>query len=91
VERREHQAGPNQKFVVFVSDDRGYALDPDVLFEVAAADAAAEAEHGWRIASTTLMPMRQTGTAGNILFQSGGQYATQAALAVVYVRDGAPA
>ena len=28
--------------------------------------------------------MRQTGTAGNVFFQSGGQYATKAALAVVF-------
>jgi hypothetical protein len=87
VERREHQAGPNQKIVVLVSDDRGYALDPDVLFEVAAADAAAEAEHGWQILSTSVMPMRQMGTAGNIFFQSGGQFATRAALAIVNGRS----
>lgn len=91
MQRREHQAGPNQKYVIFVSDDRGYAVDPDDLFVVAAADAAAEAERGWRIASATVMPMRQTGTAGNVFFQSGGQYATQAALAVVYVKDSEPA
>ncbi|HEY7522656.1 MAG TPA: hypothetical protein VH720_03250 [Candidatus Limnocylindrales bacterium] len=89
MERREHQAGPNQKYVVFVSDDRGYGLDPGDLFESAAADAAAEAEHGWHIGAATLMPMRQMGTAGNIFFQSGGQFMTQAALAVVYVRDAA--
>jgi hypothetical protein len=86
VERREHEAGPNQKIVVLVSDDRGYALDPDDLFAVAAADAAAEAEHGWRIVSTSVMPMRQMGTAGNIFFQSGGQFATRAAMAIVYAR-----
>lgn len=31
--------------------------------------------------------MRQMGTAGNVLFQSGGQYVTQAAVVVVYARD----
>jgi hypothetical protein len=86
VERTEHQAGPDQKFVVFVSDDYGSAIDPNELFEVAAADAAAEAAQGWRIVSTAVMPMRQMGTAGNIFFQSGGQYATRAALAIVYAR-----
>jgi len=31
--------------------------------------------------------MRQMGTAGNVLFQSGGQYATQVAWLAVYARD----
>ena len=31
--------------------------------------------------------MRQMGTAGNIMFQSGGQYATQVAVVAVYARD----
>jgi hypothetical protein len=86
VEREEYPAGTNQKIVVFVSDDRGYALDPELLFRVVAEDAAAEEQHGWRIVSTTLMPMRQMGTAGNVFFQSGGQFATKAAVAVVYAR-----
>jgi len=32
------------------------------------------------------MPMRQMGTAGNIFFQSGGQFATQLTVAVVYAK-----
>jgi len=52
-----------------------------------AADAAALWAAGWRIVATSIAPLRQTGTAGNILFQSGGQYATQAAAIVTYARS----
>jgi hypothetical protein len=88
VERRsEHMAGTGQKFVVYVSDDAGVGLDPEAIFEFIAVDAASEEEQGWRVVSMTVMPMRQMGTAGNIVFQSGGQYATQAAVAVIYARS----
>jgi hypothetical protein len=86
VERSEHLAGTSQKIVVYVSDDAGVGLDPEAIFEFVAVDAESEESQGWRIVSMTAMPMRQMGTAGNIVFQSGGQYATQAAVAVVYAR-----
>jgi hypothetical protein len=86
VERNEHMAGNSQKIVVYVSDDAGVGLDPDLIFEYVATFAGSEEDQGWRILSMTVMPLRQMGTAGNIVFQSGGQYATQAAVAVVYAR-----
>jgi hypothetical protein len=86
VERVEYEAGKDQKLVVYVSFDTGGPIDPGQIFGEIATDAAAMAGQGWRILSTTVMPMRQTGTAGNILFQSGGQYATQSAVVVVYTR-----
>jgi hypothetical protein len=83
MDRVEHAAGDGQKIVIYLSDDRGL-LEPDVLFEDVAADAATLAGSGWRIVSKATMPIRQMGTAGNIFFQSGGQFATKAAVVVVY-------
>lgn len=84
MERVEHAAGDGQKIVLYVSDDRSIPLEPDMLFEEVAADAATLAGSGWRIVSMATMPIRQMGTAGNIFFQSGGQFATKAAVVVVY-------
>ena len=86
MERIERMAGVSQKIIVYVSDDSGSGLDPGAIFEFIATDATALDGEGWRIVTSTAMPLRQMGTAGNILFQSGGQYATQVAIAVVYAR-----
>ena len=86
MERMEYSAGSSQKVVLYVSDDDGGPVDFDELLTAFARDASSLEAHGWRVVSTTVMPLRQTGTAGNILFQSGGQYATKAALSVVYGR-----
>jgi hypothetical protein len=84
MERFDYPAGDGQQVVLYVSDDAGVALDPDTLFAEVAADAAEFAGRGWRIVSIATMPIRQMGTAGNIFFQSGGQFATKAAIVVVY-------
>jgi hypothetical protein len=86
MERFEYAAGDGQQVVLYVSDDRGAPLEPDALFGEVAADAAALAGRGWRIVSMATMPIRQMGTAGNIFFQSGGQFATKAAIVVVYAQ-----
>ena len=86
MERFEYAAGDGQQVVLYVSDDAGVGLEPDVLVGEIAADAAELASRGWRIVSVATMPLRQMGTAGNILFDSGGQYATKAAIIVVYGR-----
>lgn len=87
MERSEYPAGTNQKIAVYVTDDRGAPLSPDAIFAFVAADADEQERQGWRIVSMALMPVRQMGTAGNIFFQSGGQYATKAAVGVVYARS----
>ena len=87
MDRIEHMAGTSQKVVLYISDDRGAGLDAGSIFEFIAGDAATAEAQGWRIVSTAVMPLRQMGTAGNIFFQSGGQFATQAAVAVVYARS----
>ena len=91
MERVEYAAGDGQQMVLYVSDDVGEPLQPDPLFAEVAAHAAELADRGWRIVSIATMPIRQMGTAGNILFQSGGQYATKAAIVVVYGRAAAAA
>jgi hypothetical protein len=82
----ERPAGADQVVVLYLADDTGSAIDPGVLYAAVADDAAARSSAGWRIVSTDSVPIRQMGTAGNILFQSGGQFTSQAAVAVVYRR-----
>ena len=84
---RDYAAGADQVITVFVTDDRTAQLDPDATFMAIAADAAERDQQGWRCVSMTALPLRQTGTTGNVLFQSGGQFATMAAVAVLYARD----
>jgi hypothetical protein len=84
---QDYEAGPNQVIVVYVSEDTGEMIDVDETWASIARDAQDRAAQGWHIVSTAGVPMRQMGTAGNILFQSGGQYATQAAIAIVYARS----
>jgi len=82
----ERPAGPDQLIVMYVTPDTGAQVDPAVIYAAVAEDAAARASAGWRIVSTDSISFRQMGTAGNILFQSGGQFSTQAAAAVVFER-----
>lgn len=86
MERVDIPAGSKQRIVVYVTEDDGSSINAIQVFSDIARDAAALEADGWAIVSTASMPLRQTGTAGNILFQSGGQYATQAGIAVIYAR-----
>ena len=83
----ERPAGENQLIVAFVNRDEGEALDVEATLTYVAEDAAAREKAGWRLASLGGLPMRQMGTAGNVLFQSGGQFATQVAVVAVYTRE----
>lgn len=82
----EYAAGESQKVVLYVSADTGAPVDWNGIYFAFTSEAAELERDGWRIVSTSVLPLRETGTAGNILFQSGGQYATKAALSVVYAR-----
>jgi hypothetical protein len=84
-----HDAGPGQVVVVYETDDTGAEVSAVELFHGIARDAAARAAHGWWIVTMASMPLRQTGTAGNVLFQSGGQFTTLAAVCVVYANGAA--
>jgi hypothetical protein len=83
----QFDAGPNQRFVTYTSSDSGGEVDTDGFVERIAADADRRKLDGWRLLSSSIFPSRQTGTAGNVLFQSGGQRATMLTAVVVYVRD----
>jgi hypothetical protein len=80
----ELPAGEGQLIVMFVNEDAGDSIEVGAFGNALADDAAERRKEGWRLMSVASMPLRQTGTAGNVLFQSGGQYATQAALIATY-------
>jgi hypothetical protein len=82
----EIAAGTGQLLVVYINVDQGESPDPVFFTTEIAKDAALRQQDGWRLASLTAWPMRQMGTAGNVLFQSGGQYATQLALIATYLK-----
>ena len=83
----DFEAGPNQRFVTYYSQDSGGEVDTEGFVAGIAADADQRKLNGWRLLSSSVFPLRQTGTAGNVLFQSGGQMATMLTAVVVYVRD----
>lgn len=83
----ELPAGEGQLIVVYVNTDAGEPIDVGALGNQVAADSAKRLAAGWKLRSVATAPMRQMGTAGNILFQSGGQFATQVAWLAVYSRD----
>jgi hypothetical protein len=83
----QFEAGPNQRFVTYYSSDTGGEVDTEAFVAGIAADADERKLNGWRLLSSSVFPLRQTGTAANMLFQSGGQRATMLTAVVVYVRD----
>ena len=83
----ELAAGDDQLLVLFVNQDTAQMVNPAALAQALADDAKARRPNGWRLVSVSSLPMRQTGTAGNVLFQSGCQYATQEGLLAVYAAE----
>ena len=83
----EQAAGEDQLIVAFVNRDDSSQIDLQALLAEVGRDAAERERAGLRLISIGGLPMRQTGTAGNVLFQSGGQYATQVGVVAVYARD----
>ena len=82
----EFAAGPDRRMVTYYSDDVGSMANLEAFAARLAGVAVTEAARGWQVVSSSVFPLRQTGTAGNVFFQSGGQYATQLAAVVVYGR-----
>ena len=80
----EFPAGANRRLISYYSDDSGGQVDLELFAARLAKAAETEAARGWHVVSSSVFPLRQTGTAGNVFFQSGGQYATQLAAVVVY-------
>lgn len=83
----EQPAGEDQLLVAFVNRDTSSQIDIAGLLAELGADAAERERFGLRLVSVGGLPLRETGTAGNVLFQSGGQFATQIALVAVYWRE----
>ncbi len=83
---QERAVGEDQLLVLFYSEDRGEAVDVAALFEAVGHDATLRAPAGWQLVSTDTFSTRQMGTAGNMFFQTGGQYSTQATVLAVYRR-----
>jgi hypothetical protein len=85
--KTERPAGEDQLIVTFVNRDEGAVIDVESLLSDLASDAAAREEAGWRLVSVGGLPMRQMGTAGQFVFDSGGQFATQVVVVAVYARS----
>ncbi len=83
----ERPAGADRLIAAFINRDSGGQVDVEALMTYAAGDAVRRAPQGWRLWSLGALPIRQLGTAGNVLFQSGGGYETQVALVAVYGRE----
>jgi hypothetical protein len=83
----EFPAGAGRRMVTYDSDDSGGEVNLELFAGRVAKAAEAEAAAGWRVASSSVFPLPQTGTPGNVFFQSGGQFATQLAAVVVYAAE----
>jgi len=82
----ERPVGSDRLVVIYANQDVAEQVDPEVLITKVTADAAERAKSGWLLLSVGSIPMRQSGTVGNVLTQSGGQYTTQVAVTAVYAR-----
>jgi len=83
----EQEAGADRLIVMLVNQDASEQVDAPAFLAEIGRDAAQREAYGWKVISIGSVPLRQSGTAGNVLFQSGGQYSTQVAVMVVYARD----
>jgi hypothetical protein len=87
-QRLEQTVGDDQLLVLFVNAvDPAQMVDPSAFLQALAEDAAARRQNGWHLVSISAMPIRQAGALGSVFWQTGGQYATQAALLAIYSLD----
>lgn len=82
--RQELPAGEGQLIVVYANEDDASQIQVVHMVNEVALDAARLSQEGWRLMSLASVPMRQMGTLGNVMLQSGGQYVTQVALVAAY-------
>ncbi|MFN8138127.1 MAG: hypothetical protein U0R79_11280 [Propionicimonas sp.] len=79
---------PQRTLVVsFASDDTGEMVDLDAFARQVGDSIVQRTADGWRLISSSVVTLRQVGTMGNMMFQSGGQYATQLGAVIVFQRD----
>jgi hypothetical protein len=83
----EQPVGANRLIVMYANQDVSEQIDPEQLMDALARDAVAREQSGWLLLSVGSIPMRQAGTVGNVMFESGGQYTTQVAVTAVYARN----
>jgi hypothetical protein len=81
MEFSEFDAGTNQMIVVYRVPDTGNEIDPEAAFMSLAADAGKRSAEGWRIVSTTTMPLRHSAVAFG---REGSGFETSATITVVY-------
>jgi hypothetical protein len=86
LEITEIPAGDGQLLVVYVNPDLGVLVDPVTITHAVSLDTAARQRDGWRLASLTSWPIRGMGTVGNVVFDSGGEFATQLAIVGLYTK-----
>ncbi len=79
-------AGEDHKLATYYSDDTATEVDADAFTAAVAIRIGEEAEAGWRPVSTSVFPSRQIGSAGNVLFQTGGAVSTLLVAVVRYER-----
>ena len=77
----EHPAGEGQVIVTYVSNDDGNEVDPTVIAEEIAADAAERAARGYRIVAMAGMPLRHAAVAFG---REGSGYNTKEGVLVTY-------
>jgi hypothetical protein len=73
--------------VLYVNQDTGEQVDIEGLVAIMGRDAESRAESGWRLTSVASIPIRQSGTVGNVLFDSGAQTTIFMALTALYVLE----
>jgi hypothetical protein len=77
----EFPAGDDQVIVLYDIPDQSVEIVPAEFFPMIAADAARRARDGWRIVSTSSIPLRH----GGVVFgQNGSGFQTKMSIAVVY-------
>lgn len=77
---------PRTLVVTLTSSDDASFVDLNAFAGDIADDIGRHEGAGWRLVSSSVVTLRQSGTAGNVLFQSGGQYATMLGALIVYQR-----
>ena len=81
MQRSEFEAGPNQAIVVYTPGDYGRQIDPVAIYRDVAVDAQAWAANGWRIVSTSAMPVRHV---LSLQGREGWGSESQVAIMIVY-------
>ena len=75
---------PRTLVVTLTSGDNARFVDIAEFGRMIADNIARHEATGWRLVSSSVVALRQQGTTANVLFQSGGQFATMLGAVIVY-------